>query len=357
MTPPFGTFSKNSSVLEEVGFPKQEPEKKQKRKMLLLTDRGSMTFDAKLLGSSVVGRGCSTKSKRFQIRCENHQMGQVRWYDHDHQTYLMGNVLNVLICREGNASATAARACATKLLLFAAAPHSFFFPSSSFSTTSLASTLLPLWFSSSFSSLSTFPPPADNYQTNTFSSSSLWQQADTDSNKEVKQSIFLEPWPGSGWNLHFYFYLASFRHTFMHYWSILLILNCRRPFFLEDHFWSIIVIAIDYFLWPYGLKFIAGPSFAFYLKRIILLFAIRGSFTITFTFTAITFTFSCNHCIFLDFSICEFFKQGDATQGGPEMGFGRKCQDSSVDSIPKHSSSMWIGEKLSWQRWTIFELQ
>merc|ERR1719361_2032838 len=27
-------------------------------------------------GSSVVGRGCSTKSKRFQIRCENHQMGQ-----------------------------------------------------------------------------------------------------------------------------------------------------------------------------------------------------------------------------------------------------------------------------------------
>merc|ERR1711890_4416 len=26
--------------------------------------------------SSVVGRGCSTKSERFQIRCENHQMGQ-----------------------------------------------------------------------------------------------------------------------------------------------------------------------------------------------------------------------------------------------------------------------------------------
>merc|ERR1719361_1434429 len=26
--------------------------------------------------SYVVGRGCSTKSERFQIRCENHQMGQ-----------------------------------------------------------------------------------------------------------------------------------------------------------------------------------------------------------------------------------------------------------------------------------------
>ena len=45
------------------------------------------------------------------------------------------------------------------------------------------------------------------------------------------------------------------------------------------------------------------------------------------------FHFHCNHCIFLDFSICEFFKQGDAaTQGERARDLVRKCQDSSVDS-------------------------
>ena len=62
-------------------------------------------------------------------------------------------------------------------------------------------------------------------------------------------------------------------------------------------------------------------------------FAIRVSFAITFTFTAIT-----------AFSLISQFASfsSRAMQRRERWDLVRKCQDSSVDSIPKHSSSTWI---------------